>query len=153
MEQKELLFAKLQTNPEYQAFQEERKLDALAALLFCIFFFWAATFNLIQSVTRVGIVFMVISFVCLAVSIGLVFFVFSTKPVFATEGIIKEVKQVTHRIYSENWYLVSDDTNQEYWGTSPSFLFRNDSRNEKNHFVGEKVLCFSMGDEKWIISE
>lgn len=39
MEQKELLFAKLQTNPEYQAFQEERKLDALAALLFCIFSF------------------------------------------------------------------------------------------------------------------
>lgn len=56
-------------------------------------------------------------------------------------------------MYKTNWYLVSDDTNQEYWGTSPSFLFHNGNRNEKSHFVGEKVLCFSMGGEKWIVSE
>jgi len=56
-------------------------------------------------------------------------------------------------MYKTNWYLVSDDTNQEYWGTSPSFLFHNGSRNEKSYFVGEKVLCFSMGGEKWIVSE
>ena len=154
MEQNECLFAKLQVNPEYREFQDEKKLDALAALLFCIFFFWAATFNLIQSVTRIGIVFMVISCVCLAVSIGFVFVSFSQKkPVFVIEGVIKEVSQTTDRAYKTNWYLVSNDTNQEYWGISPSFLFHNGRRNEKNHFVGEKVLCFSMGGEKWIVSE
>lgn len=160
MEQDKLLL-KLQINPEYRAFQDERKMDVLSALLFCIFFFWAATFNLIQSVTPIAMILMIIVLVCLVVSIGLVFSVFLKKPAFVIEGVIKDVKQATYRTFSESWYLVLDDTNQRYWGkcvtnyqfSSPSSFFHNSNKSKKSHFVGEKVLCFSFGGERWIVSE
>lgn len=157
MEQNKLLLKKLQANPDYRKFQNERKIDALGVLLFSIFFFCAVVSDIIRSVThgisvRFDAVAMVIVLICLVVSIGLVFISFAQKPVFVTNGVIKEVQRVAYRFYKANWYLVSDDTNQEYWGTSPSFLFHNSNGN-KNYAIGEKVLCFSMGGEKWIISE
>lgn len=158
MEQNELLLKKLQTNPNYRAFQDERKIDALGALLFSIFFFGAVMSDIIRSVThdisvRLDVIFMIIVLVCMVVSIGLVFISFvQKKPVFVTNGVIKEVQQIAYRSYKANWYLVSDDTNQEYWGASPSFLFHNSNGN-KSYDIGEKVLCFSMGGQKWIISD
>ena len=126
MEQNELLLQKLQASPEYRAFQDERKTYALRALLFSIFFFGAVMLDTIRSVTHgsvsLDVMFMAIAFICLVVSIGLVFN-FTQKPIFITNGVIKEVQQTTYRHYKTNWYLASDGTDQEYWGKSPSFLF------------------------------
>lgn len=157
MEQNELLLKKLQSIPEYQEFQKERKIYALRAALFSIFLFCAVVSDIIRSVThgisvRFDAMAMVIVLVCLVVSIGLVFISFAQKPVFVTNGVIKEVQRVAYRSYKANWYLVSDDTNQEYWGTSPLFLFHNGNEN-KSYAIGNRVLCFSMGGEKWIILE
>lgn len=159
MEQNDLLLKKIQTNPEYRKFQDERKIYALGALLFSIFFFGAVMSDIIRSVThgiswRPDVIFMIIALVCIVVSIGLVFISFvQKKPVFVTNGVIKEVQQIAYRSYKANWCLVSDDTNQEYWGKSPSSFFYNVNGNKQSHAIGEKVLCFSMGGEKWIISE
>lgn len=166
MEQNELLLRKLQTSPEYRKFQNTRKTNALGVLLFGIFAFCVVAFDIKWAVThglsvRHDVVLMSIVLVCLAVSVYLVFTTFAqTKPVFITEGIIKEVQPKSYRSMKANWYLISDNKNQEYWGTSPLFLFYNsllfhfhDGSGNKSHAIGEKVLCFSMGGEKWIVSD
>lgn len=120
MEQNDLLLKKLQTNPNYRAFQDERKIDALGVLLFSVFFFGTVISDITRSVThdisvRIDVIFIIIALVCIVVSIGLVFISFvQKKPVFVTNGVIKEVQQIAYRSYKANWYLVSDDTNQEY---------------------------------------
>ena len=160
MEQDDLLLKKLRSIPEYQEFQKERKIYALRAMLFSIFFFGAVTLDIIRSVTHgtsvcLDVIFMMIALVCLAVSIGSMFFAFLKKPTFIIEGITKKVQRITYRgDYLENLYLVSNGTIQEYWGKYVTdFLCFHGSK--KSHAIGEKVLCFcfSMGGDKWIVSE
>lgn len=152
MEQNELLLKKLQTNPNYRAFQDERKIDALGVLLFSVFFFGAVISDITRSVThdisvRIDVIFIIIALVCIVVSIGLVFISFvQKKPVFVTNGVIKEVQQIAYRSYEANWYLVSDDTNQEYWGKSPSSFFTMSMEINRATLLARRYCVF-----RWVV--
>lgn len=156
------LLLKLQANPNYQEFRKLTKENVLSGL-----FYWLPS----SAITFVGIVyyirkdiihgkwiFPVIGTIVCLINVVLYTKMFRSvlkKPVCVAEGVIKKAKRVSQDDSTKTWYLISDDTGQEYWGKCVTSCYAD---GEKKHPIGERVLYFSLGtnfgnDDRYIVSE
>lgn len=167
MDQNDFLRTELQYLPEYQEFRGRRKKGALFALFVCAIEYCFLAISTQRAIQK-GFTLAKWEWIGLAIVIPLalytivlltraIFYAFLKKPDFITNGVIKDIKRNINKTdqdtCTETWYLVSNGSDQEYWGKCvTSYDKESDDEYEESHAIGDRVLYFTMGKEKWIVS-